>query len=124
LPYAILETRSLGCEPLIERWCDSVEIFEEALAKRLNEIAGIRGRIGTGLEDCKRIDPALPDIDPNAIATDLYEAGNMAINDAVELGKRMAQAHPGLRVSRPIPQQADKTTSRNAIALREAQAGH
>ena len=121
--HAILEARSLGREPLIERGRDPVEIFEEALAIRLDEIAGIGGRVGARLEDRERIDPALPDIDPNAVAIDLDEAGNVAINDAVELRKRLAQAHPGLRVSRTIPQQADETTSRDALALREAQAG-
>ena len=85
--YAIFEARSLSGKPVIERGCDSVEIFEEALAVGLDEVTGIRCGIGARLDDCKRIDPALPNIDANAVATDLYEAGNVSIDDTIEFRK-------------------------------------
>ena len=88
---------------MIEGGRDPVEIFEQALAIRLDEIAGIRGGVGARTDDCKRIDPTLLNLDANAVATYLHQSGNMAINNAVELRKRLAQAHPGLRVSRPVP---------------------
>src|SRR6516225_2585035 len=69
---------SLSGEPVIKRGCDPVEIFEEALAIGLDEVTGIRCGIGARLDDCKRIDPALPNIDANAVATDLYETGNVS----------------------------------------------
>ena len=47
----------------------------------------------------------------------------MAIDDAVELRQRVAHTHPGLRVGRTIPQEADETATRDALALRETQAG-
>jgi hypothetical protein len=81
--HAILETRSLDREPLIEGWCNPVEISEEALAIRLEEIAGIRGRVGAPPENCKYINPTFPGIDSDALSTDLYEPRNMAINNAV-----------------------------------------
>jgi len=37
------------------------------------------------LEDRERIDPALRNIEPNAFTIDLDEAGDMTINNAVEL---------------------------------------
>ena len=72
---------------MIERGCDPVEIFEEALAVGLDEIAEIRCWVNTCIEDRKRIDPALPDINSNAVAADLDEAGNVAVDNAVELGE-------------------------------------
>ena len=121
--HAILKARSLACEPVIERGRDPVEIFEETFAIRLDEVAGVRGRVGARIEDRERVDPALPDIDADAVATDFDKARNVSINDAVELRKRLTQAHPGLGVSRAVPQQADKAASRDALALREAQTG-
>jgi len=85
LPYAILEPCSLGGEPVVERGRNPVEIFEEALAVGLDEIAEIRCWVNTCIEDRKRIDPALPDINSNAVAADLDEAGNVAVDNAVEL---------------------------------------
>src|SRR5262249_4337605 len=114
---------SLGRQPLIERRCDAVEIFEEALAIGLDESAGVRGRVTAHLKDCERINPGLSDVQLNAVAADLNKPWDVAINDAVELRQRLAQAHPGLRLSRTIPQQADETTAGDAFALREAQAG-
>ena len=72
---------------MIERGGYPVEIFEEALAVGLDEIAGICGRVAARLENGKRIDPTFPDIDANAVATDLDEAGNVPIDGAVELRK-------------------------------------
>ena len=85
LPYAILEPCSLRGEPVVERGRNPVEIFEEALAVGLDEIAEIRCWVNTCIEDRKRIDPALPDINSNAVAADLDEAGNVAVDNAVEL---------------------------------------
>ena len=84
-PYTILEAGSLGREPLIERWGNPAEIFEEALAIRLDEIADMRGGVDARLEDRERIDPAFRNIEPNGFTIDLNEAGNMTINNAVEL---------------------------------------
>ena len=70
---------------MIEGGCDPVEIFEESLAVRLNEVTGIRRRVAARLKNCECIDPALAHIKANAVAVDLYKAGNMAINDAVKL---------------------------------------
>ena len=83
--HVILEARSLGREPLIERWGNPVEIFEEAVAIRLDEIADMRSGVGARLEDRERIDPALRDIEPNAFTIDLDEAGGMTVDNAVEL---------------------------------------
>jgi len=83
-PYAILEPRPLGGEPVVERGRNSVEIFEKALAVGLDEIAEIRCRVNTRLEDRERVDPALPDINSHAVAADLDEAGNVAVDNAVE----------------------------------------
>ena len=84
-PYTILEAGSLGREPLIERWGNAVKIFEEALAIRLDEIAGMRGGVEARLEDRERIEPAFKNIEPNTFTIDLNKAGNMMINNAVEL---------------------------------------
>ncbi|MGA7864869.1 MAG: hypothetical protein WCA23_12930 [Stellaceae bacterium] len=122
-PHTILEERSLGRKPLVEGRCDPVEIFEKALAIGLEEIVGFASRVSARLEDCERIDPALPEIDPDTVAIDLDEAGDVPVDHAVELRQRLPQAHSGLRIGRTIPQQTDQTTSRDTLALREAQAG-
>ena|SRR6516162_8686959 len=118
-PHAILEAGSLVSEPSIERGGDPVEIFEEALTIRLEDIVSIRGRIETRLKNGQRIDPTLLHINAHAFSTDFYEAWDLPI-DAVDLRKCMPQTHFGLCVGRPIPQQLCYTVSRNGLALREA----
>ena len=122
-PHAIFETRSLGGEPLIEGWSDAVEIFEETPAMGLDEIAGLRRGVAAGLQDCQRIDPPFVRVDANAVATDLDETGNVLVHRIVELGEGLSQAHPGLRLGGPVPQQPNEATPRDALALSEAQAG-
>src|SRR5207245_3147428 len=90
-------------------------------AVRLHKIVDIRCRVGT-LEDCKRIDPAFPDINSNAVASDLDEARDVAVDNPIELRQGLAQAHSGLRVRRAIPKQPYETASGYAIALHKTQA--
>ena len=87
LPHAILEPRPLSGEPMVERGRDPVEILEKALAVGLDEIADIGCRVRACIEDCKRIDPTFLNINSNAVATDLDQAGNMPVHDAVQFRK-------------------------------------
>ncbi len=87
---AVLELDSFDRQPMIEGGRDTVEIFEQAL------------RV---IRDCERVDPARPGIEANQIAINLDQTGDRAVDDGVQLGQCMAQAHPRLRVARPIPQE-------------------
>src|ERR1700730_18609087 len=107
---------------MVERGRDPVAIFEKALAVGLDEIAEIRCRVDTCLEDHKRIDPASSDVNSNAVAADLDEAGNVTVDSGVELRECLAQAHSGLGIRRTVPKQPHETAPGYAIALRKTQA--
>ena len=111
----------LSRKPLVKRWRDSVEIFEKPLAVGLDEIPDIRCWLGARLKDCKRIDPTFPGIDSNAVASDLDEARDVAVDEPIQLRKGLAQAHPSLRVRRAVPKQPDETAAGYPFALRKAQ---
>ncbi len=105
---AVLELHAFDRQPMIERRRDSVEIFEQALRM-------------IGDREC--VDPTRPGVETNRVALDLDQTGDPAVDDGIQFGQGMTQAHPGLRIARAIPQEPRQPASRHALAPRETQTG-